>query len=108
MRMWNIDPSKMCRQHLLGEHLEMHMFVGSINKGISMAGYVKNGLLDTSNLLRRHFLLVEEMERRGMNHQSDLPNIKLKEHVGMDCIDVEANIKDLYNRCELCRKLLQQ
>lgn len=25
--MWGVDPSAMCRNHLLGEHVEMHMFV---------------------------------------------------------------------------------
>ena len=36
MRMWNVDPKLMCNKHLLGEHVEMHMFFGTIQKGISM------------------------------------------------------------------------
>ena len=35
MRMWNVDVTKMCNKHLLGEHVEMHMFVGIIIKGTS-------------------------------------------------------------------------
>lgn len=36
MRMWMVPPELMCRQHLLGEHVELHMFVGAINKGTSV------------------------------------------------------------------------
>ena len=32
MRMWMIDPTMLCTKHLLGEHVELHMFVGTINK----------------------------------------------------------------------------
>ena len=34
--MWNIKTEKMCNQHLLGEHVEMHMFVGTLNKNKSI------------------------------------------------------------------------
>jgi hypothetical protein len=45
--MWGINPKKLCNQHLLGEHLEMHMFVGCIKKGISLKGYYENKLVRT-------------------------------------------------------------
>ena len=48
MRMWNVNPKTLCRKHLLGEHLEIHMFVGSINKKISMKGYLEKGFLESS------------------------------------------------------------
>ena len=50
MRMWMVDPSLLCRKHLLGEHLECHMFVGTINKNISIKGYIKNGLCEPDKL----------------------------------------------------------
>jgi hypothetical protein len=37
--MWMVDPRQMCRQHLLGEHNELHMFAGTMRKGIGLAGY---------------------------------------------------------------------
>lgn len=46
MRMWMIDPKKMCNKHLFGEHVELHMFVGIINKNKSLAGYLKNKLIE--------------------------------------------------------------
>jgi hypothetical protein len=30
MRMWMVNPRIMCGNHLLGEHLETHMFYGII------------------------------------------------------------------------------
>jgi len=103
MRMWNVEPKTMCRQHLLGEHNETHAFVGSINKGISMKGYIEKGLLSTRTLELRHGALVEEMLRRGYNHKSPLPLIK---EYGWDgVVDGEANKKLLSERCPECKKL---
>ncbi len=36
--MWGVSPKKLCNQRLLGEHLEMHMFLVCIKKGISLKG----------------------------------------------------------------------
>ena len=77
MRMWMIDPKKMCDQHLLGEHVELHMLVGSIKKGISLNGYVRNGLIEPKSIIKRHEQLAKEMKRRGMNHRSPLKSFNL-------------------------------
>lgn len=45
MRMWMVDPATMCDRHLLGEHAEIHMAIGTIAKGRSVAGRVEHGLL---------------------------------------------------------------
>lgn len=70
MRMWMIDPKIMCRQHLLGEHVEIHMFIATMRRGKSVKGYLQKGLLEVHNLYARHEELVEEMNRRGYNHNS--------------------------------------
>ena len=44
MRMWLVDPKKLCREHLLGEHLEMHMFAYSINNDKNIEGFLEKGL----------------------------------------------------------------
>lgn len=54
----------MCRQHLLGEHVEIHMFVGAISRRQSVKGYVQKDLLEVHSLYFRHRELVEEMKRR--------------------------------------------
>ena len=94
--MWDIDPPRMCRQHLLGEHVELHMMVGSINKGVSLEGYYAKGLVDTDQIVMRHEALVAEMTARGMRHQSPLPAFN-NPHRGF----VEGTP---FERCEKCRE----
>jgi len=104
MRMWMVNPNIMCRQHLLGEHLELHMFLGTIKKGTSIEGYLKNGLLETHNIQSRHDQLVQEMIKRGYKHNTPL-----------DCsynnivhINIEHNIEVLKSRCTRCCERIEE
>ena len=106
MRQWLVNPKYLCRKHLMGEHVESHMFIGAINKGTSLAGFVNGGLVDVSKLHSRHEELVEEMKDRGYNHNSPLPAVKVEipQNYYISCVDVEANIQDLKTRCPDCNK----
>lgn len=105
MRMWMVDPKIMCRKHLLGEHVEHHMFVGTINKGVSVDGYLRDNLLEPLSLLTRHVELVREMESRGYNHKSELLSVDLSRmsfeqfHTK---IDREKSLAELIRRCPEC------
>jgi len=66
MRMWMVNPKIMCRQHLLGEHVEIHMFVGTLSRGKSVKGYLEKGLLEVHNLYWRHEELVEEIKTKRL------------------------------------------
>ena len=101
MRMWNINPKKMCNQHLLGEHVECHMFVGTLNKGIPVKGYLDKGLLEIHNLRKRHDQIAKEMGRRGMKHNSKLSKFK---EIKMGKINSKQNMIELNKRCKECRK----
>jgi hypothetical protein len=57
---------------LLGEHVETHMMVGSLNRGIHMEGFYSRGLIDTRLIRVRHDALVTEMHARGYRHASPL------------------------------------
>lgn len=117
MRMWMVNPAVMCRKHLLGEHVELHMFVGSINRGISMTRYLSDGLLEPAALRARHEELVKEMERRGYKHNSILPlhkPIKFRLGISFEYLDEEAfeykidsklSLRELASRCPECRQL---
>lgn len=103
MRMWMVNPKIMCRKHLLGEHLELHMIVGAVLKGNSIQGYIDNNLIEPKSLLQRHSALVEEMEARGYCHSSPIKtppdwflNIDFE-------IDKQKSLSDLLDRCEECR-----
>jgi hypothetical protein len=106
MRMWNVDPKLLCRQHLLGEHLETHYFIGTIKKGKSIKGYIDGGLVEVHNILRRHDELAEEMKRRGYkhSHNPDLYDCELWE---CGCVDSEQNIVELHRRCKDCRERIE-
>lgn len=104
MRMWGVDPSLLCQQHLLGEHVEMHMFVGTIRKGISIQGYIDKGLVDPARIKQRHEELSSEMVSRGMNHNSPLLRIGKKPSCE---IDVLENMKELHRRCPACRERIE-
>ncbi len=116
MRMWNVNPAIMCNKHLLGEHVEMHMFIGCIKKNKSLRGYIENGLVELNNICYRHYRLVEEMRRRGMNHNT--PMFKRDWNLvqayisscgfGIGEVNEKKNECDLMNRCSECRKLFDE
>jgi hypothetical protein len=76
MRIWDLSPKRLCRNHLLGEHRELHAIWSVLTKG-------KKGYSHHPEVLRwkgklkalylRHALLVQEMQKRGYRHQSPLP-----------------------------------
>ena len=108
--MWLVEPMFMCRKHLLGEHLEMHMFLGSLKKKKKLDGFFKNNLFEPRILFQRHQDLSEEMIRRGYNHNSPMTEkdcfaiSHLPEHYQNWKIEREKALDDLIGRCEECRK----
>lgn len=75
MRIWDIQPRKLCRNHLLGEHRELHAIWSVLTK--NRKGYSKHpetlrwkGRL--AALYLRHENIVAEMKKRGYSHKSSL------------------------------------
>jgi hypothetical protein len=104
MRMWLVDPRLMCSQHLLGEHVELHMLVGSLKRGRNIAGFLRDGLVELNSIRRRHTELVAEMHRRGYVHKSPLPEFRARR---AGSVDATANLKELARRCGDCRDLIR-
>jgi hypothetical protein len=103
MRMWMVRPQTMCNKHLLGEHVECHMFAGTIRKGIRLDGYIRNNCFEGISLRRRHRTLAKEMEGRGMAHKSEMPgDLNYINLPGK--IDRKANEENLYGRCPECKR----
>jgi hypothetical protein len=76
LRIWDLPPGLLCRQHLLAEHRELHGLWSILTQG--KRGYAHHpetvrwvGKL--AALRARHELLVEELVRRGYQHRTALP-----------------------------------
>lgn len=75
MRIWDIPAEELDRQHLLGEHRELHALWTILTEGKS--GYrhhpeTLRWIGKLGALFRRHDELVHEMTRRGYHHHSPL------------------------------------
>ena len=75
MRIWDIPQEKLCKQHLLGEHRELHAIWSVLTK--NKKGYSKHpetlrwkGKLKA--LYLKHEEIVKEMKKRRYNHFSPL------------------------------------
>lgn len=99
MRMWGVEPRLLCKKHLLGEHVEMHMFVGHLNKGRQLGKYL-DGLVQRELVRERHDRLADEISRRGYKHGSPLPDYDRRPE---GWIDARENLKELARRCPGCR-----
>ena len=103
MRMWMLNPKLMCAQHLLGEHVELHMLVATIRLGKRLDGYIQTGLIEIHNITARHHALVQEMKRRGFKHASPLPRFNA---ATAGKINRTLNRMELSRRCKRCRALM--
>jgi hypothetical protein len=75
MRIWDIKPEVLCRQHLLGEHRELHAIWSIITqnkKGYSTHPETLRWKGKLKVLYLRHEDIVLEMKKRGYNHNSPL------------------------------------
>ena len=108
MRMWKVNPKVMCRQHLLGEHLEMHMFKGCWEKGKSVSGYIEKGLVEMTEVKNRHDELVIEMSRRSYNHKSPMEIFLRNVSFYDGQVDEKANLIELAKRCPECKKRIEE
>lgn len=102
VRMWMIDPRAMCLQHLLGEHVEIHMVAGSLSKGRSIDGFIRAGLVETHSLKSRHDAIVAELNRRGHNGHKTPLSYKGTKRRGR--INRSESLRELMRRCPDCRK----
>jgi hypothetical protein len=106
MRMWMVEPAVMCDQHLLGEHVELHMLAGTLARKRSIDGFIANGLLEPESMHERHLALADEMLRRGFRHKSPLPEVDLAYLPAIAVsarVDAVAAARDLGQRCARCR-----
>jgi len=106
--MWlGINIEQLCDQHLLGIHKELHQEAGTIDNHphgeAILDGHYRLAQVDTTELVYRHDEVVQEMKRRGMNHDSPL---EYKDEHGLlvSGFPIEQYNKiTLSNRCNECK-----
>ena len=100
MRIWDIPPKKLCNNHLLGEHSELHAIWSILTK--NKKGYSHHpetirwkGKLKV--LYLTHEKIVLEMKKRGFNHKTPLKNnLAVGKGIQKDSIDsIEEQFKIL-------------
>jgi hypothetical protein len=97
--MFKNDPKTMCRQHLLGEHNEIHKHRHNFVKKHKMHNRILWGQIDAHNMKKRHDLLAEEMLRRGYKHKSpyEQPDVGYLP-------ELEVSLMNSFGKCEECKK----
>jgi len=103
----HLNPSDMCRHHLLGNHNEAHQLVGYLRSADSdsgaltkLFGHAARGQIDLTKLRWWHDRLADEMERRGYEHDSPMDYDELVP-IGEGAITPAATNR-LDWRCEKC------
>jgi hypothetical protein len=108
MRIWDLPPRILCRQHLLGEHRELHAIWAVLTqgkKGYSLHPETLRWKGKLKALYLRHEALVQEMGQRGYQHKSPLDK---KQAIGLsqqgDFVDpVKRQFKILRDKKCLCK-----
>lgn len=100
-----VDPRIMCNQHLLGEHVELHMLCGHLERGRSIKGYISSNAVEPLSIMERHEELAIEMGRRGMSHKSPIDRPSL-DFLSSEDIRAKVNVEKskalLIGRCIDC------
>lgn len=112
MRMWMVDPKFMCVKHLLGEHLEIHMFLGTLKRKKSIKGYIEKNCCEPRSFKQRHDDLVEEMIARDYKgHKTPIKDIDCAGVCDLPIeqqywkIDKYNSLSDLVCRCPRCNSI---
>ncbi len=99
MRIWEISVKKLCRQHLLGEHRELHAIWSIIiknKKGYSRHPETMRWRGKLKLLYQRHQEQMAEMTKRGYRHLSPLDKKlaqgKNKQDIFIDSIKEQKKI----------------
>lgn len=101
----------MCVKHLNGEHLEIHMFLGTLKDKKSIKGYIEKNLCQPRSFKQRHDDIVSEMKARdykGHKTPIELSDCSCVYDLPLEQQYWEVNtiksLQDLISRCPECRK----
>ncbi len=96
--MWMVNPRIMCRQHLLGEHRELHAIAGMIRKRGALTA--SREFVEARLMHERHAEIEIEMRRREYLPRVVFPSV---DPIDFGSVDREASLRELTRRCPRCR-----
>lgn len=110
MRQWFLPPILLCKDHLLGNHFEIHKHRHNFIKKHNMRKRLAYpSQIDPKLMKEDHDNIVKEMLRRGYNHNSpyEQPDVSYLDHLEVK-VDLDYNIQDLMERCPTCKKRIEK
>lgn len=102
-----VEPELLCRKHLMGEHVEMHMLAGSVSKQKTLTGFITKGLVELDRIQHRHDEIASEVEFRGYNHKSPLDQPDTSCYDDLGAVSWADSIHELHRRCPDCAKRIE-
>lgn len=108
MRIWDVPPEELCRNHLLGEHGELHAIWSIVvhgKKGYATHPEVTRWRGKLKALYSKHQEIVAEMQRRRYGHNSPLDPALAKgaEHQDEFVDSLEEQVRILRDKGCDCR-----
>jgi pyrimidine dimer DNA glycosylase len=99
VRIWDLPPSLLCRQHLLGEHRELHALwriLTDERRGYALHPETRRWRGKQAALYQRHEALATEMARRGYRHASPLdPALATGSPIQTEFVDPPARQREI-------------
>ena len=107
MRMWMVDPSLLCKNHLLGEHYELHCIIGAIETNPEwVKRLIKHGYIEMDKIESRHRKLVRDGRFKDKTPLK-FDYSKVSKQFPPGEVDREKSIRDLKQRCEHCKRRIE-
>lgn len=109
MRIWDISVGRLCNQHLLGEHNELHCIFNTIVKGRKAWSHhpeTKRWIGKLGALYLRHEEQIKEMVKRGIVHRSPLDITKICGNTVQDKIicNLDDQVRILVERSKVYKR----
>jgi len=111
-RMWMVDPTILCDEHLQREHWEIHQLadvcqgswdIKPLTAVKKVVGHAARGQVFPQYITARHNRLANHIDERGIGHDSPLSySCPIEYDVTLTDAVIDQNRRDLSRRCEKC------
>ena len=97
-----VNPEDMCIRHLLGEHLETHMFYTHLTKKRKISGFITSNCIEPKSIKIRHDILASFIKNHKslMNENPDISYLPVSEVNAR--VNTAKSFSLLMGRCPKC------